>query len=216
MTLSQNILDNNENVLALMLAHPFVEDVCADRLPKEVFHRYLVYEGAFVETAIAIFAHAVAKAPDMEARRWLIGVLDALANVQIPYFEDCFERLGVQASSDLPKDAAVFRDGMLKIAEQGDFLEIATAMYAAEWMYWTWSARAAKCDISDPDLKAWVTLHVDDEFAAQANWLKNAVDRHGTPEDEARLSEIFRQVTELEITFHHAPYSSESESVNTT
>jgi len=210
-TLSQNILTNNEDVLARMLAHPFVEDVCADRLAKDAFYRYLVYEGAFVETAIAVFAHAVTKAPDIEARRWLIGVLDALANVQIPYFEDCFDRLGLQATSELPEDAAVFRDGMLQIAQQGDFLDIATAMFAAEWMYWTWSVRAAKCEISDPDLRAWVALHVDDEFAAQANWLKNVIDRHGNMEDEARLSEVFRQVTELEFTFHHAPYNSVSD-----
>lgn len=212
MTLSQIILTNNEDVLTRMLAHPFVEDVCADRLAKDVFHRYLVYEGAFVETAIAIFAHAVAKAPDIEARRWLIGVLDALANTQIPYFQGCFDRLGLQTTSDLPEDVVIFRDGMLQIAEQGDFLKIATAMFAAEWMYWKWCARAAKCYISDPDLRAWVVLHVKDEFAAQASWLKNVIDQHGSTEDEARLSKVFRQATELEITFHHAPYDSEPDS----
>lgn len=209
MSLSDDILSDNARVLQRMLTHRFVEDICADRLPRDVFHRYLAYEGAFVETAIAIFAYATARAPDMASRRWLIGVQDALANSQVPYFEACFERLGIAAGTPLPPGAAAFDDAMLALAERGTYAEIVTAMFAAEWMYWSWCTRAAASLISDPDLKAWVDMHADDSFAAQAHWLKHAIDRHGAPGDRAALSAIFHDVTAWEIAFHDAPYETE-------
>lgn len=206
MSLSDAILQDNKGILDEMLTHRFVEDVCADRLPREVFHRYLAYEGAFVETAISIFAFAAARAPDMKARRWMVGVLDALANVQIPYFEERYTTLGIVPAGVCPPEVIAFDQGMLDLAKDGSFLDIVTAMFAAEWMYWTWSKRAIACQISDPDLKAWIALHVDEAFTAQATWLKNAIDRYGRDADAPRLSAIFRSVMEWEIAFHHAPY----------
>ncbi|MEM6711024.1 MAG: TenA family protein [Pseudomonadota bacterium] len=206
MSLSDVILERNHAVLDAMLTHRFVEDVCTDRLPDEVFKRYLAYEGAFVETAIAIFSFATARAPDMAAKRWMIGVLDALANVQVPYFEERITTLGIKQPAILPENARAFDQGMLTLAKNGEFLEIVTAMFAAEWMYWTWCQRASKLTLSNRDLAAWVALHVDDAFAEQALWLKRAIDRYAAPEDLSRLNDVFHTVTMLEIRFHDAPY----------
>ncbi|MEM5477358.1 TenA family protein [Pacificibacter sp. AS14] len=203
MLLSDKILAANETVLNDMLTHRFVTDICADRLERDVFHRYLAYEGQFVETAISIFAHAVACAPDITAQRWLIGVLDALANTQVSYFEEVFTRLNIPPA---PEDTTGFGSGMLDIARTGALVDILTAMFAAEWMYWTWCRTAAAGVISDPDLRAWVDLHAQPEFAAQALWLKQAIDTYGDESDAERLSAIFDRVTRLEIAFHSAAY----------
>ncbi|MGJ8545424.1 MAG: TenA family protein [Sulfitobacter sp.] len=203
MLLSDKILAANEAVLNDMLSHQFVADICADRLGRDVFHRYLAYEGQFVETAISIFAHAVACAPDITAQRWLIGVLDALANTQVAYFEEVFTRLDIAPA---PEDKTDFGPGMLEIAQTGRFTDILTAMFAAEWMYWTWCCKAAAGEISDPDLRAWVDLHAEPEFAEQALWLKQAIDTYGDAQDAERLCGIFDRVTRLEIAFHSAPY----------
>ncbi|EJC83889.1 putative transcription activator [Rhizobium leguminosarum bv. trifolii WSM2297] len=210
-SLSARILRENDAVLGAMLSHRFVEDVQNDRLTKAAFERYLVFEGAFVDSAISIFAYAAATAKTMAQKRWLIAVLDTLANEQIAYFERTFASRGIDPSSfdtGIPRVEA-FRAGMLEIARRGGFLDIVAAMFAAEWMYWTWSKEAASRPISDPLLKEWVDLHVEPGFAAQAQWLKNELDVAGEmlEEDEkARLSAIFGQALHLEIDFHDAPY----------
>lgn len=210
-SLSDRILRENATVFDAMVGHRFVEDVKNDALSKEAFERYLVYEGAFVDSAISIFAYAAATAKTMAQKRWLIAVLDALANEQIAYFERTFASRGIDASSfdtSIPEVEA-FRVGMLDIARRGGFLDTVAAMFAAEWMYWTWSKEAASRPISDPLLKEWVDLHVDPNFAAQAQWLKNELDIAGETleEDEkARLSKIFGRAMQLEIDFHDAPY----------
>jgi thiaminase (transcriptional activator TenA) len=211
-TLSERILRENAGILVTMINHRFVEDIKNDSLSNEVFDRYLVYEGAFVDTAISIFAFAVAKAQTIEQKRWLAAVIIALANDQMAYFERTFASRGIDPSSFDTRTPAVrnFCSGMLTIAKEGEFLDIVAAMFAAEWMYWTWSKEASVCNISDPLLKEWVTMHVDQAFADQAAWLKEQLDiagEQGIPEDLCvRLSSIFTNAMQLEIDFHDAPY----------
>lgn len=210
-TLSEQILRENADVFEAMVHHRFVEDIKQDQLTKQAFERYLVYEGAFVDTAISIFAYAAAKAQTIEQKRWLIAVLDALANQQIAYFEKTFADRGIDPAVfdlDLP-EVEEFRTGMLEIARDGDFLDTVAAMFAAEWMYWTWSREAASRAISDPLLKEWVDMHAREDFAAQAKWLKQQLDDAGNELDAVerkRLSDIFGRAQRLEIAFHDAPY----------
>lgn len=210
-TLSEQILRENRAVFDAMVGHRFVADIKADRLSKEVFERYLVFEGAFVDTAISIFAFATAKAQTIAQKRWLIAVLDALANQQIAYFEKTFAERKIDPSVYDNSTPAVlaFREGMLRIARDGGYLDTVAAMFAAEWMYWTWSVEAAQQTISDPLLKEWVDLHAHEDFAAQALWLKAELDRAGEGMEAAersRLSKIFGRAQRLEIDFHEAAY----------
>ncbi|MCB5200484.1 TenA family protein [Loktanella sp. TSTF-M6] len=206
MLLSDRILSANDAVLNRMLKHRFVADIQVGGLDKEVFHRYLAYEGQFVETAISIFAFATIKAPDITARRWLIGVQDALANTQVPYFEEIFARRGIVVADSMPLAVTAFDAGMLDIARAGSFLDVLTAMFAAEWMYWTWCRNTNSAQITDLDLRAWVDMHTATGFADQALWLKQAIDTYGAETDGDRLCAIFDQVTQLEIDFHTAAY----------
>ncbi|USJ26842.1 TenA family protein [Ensifer adhaerens] len=210
-TLSEQILRENATVFEAMVNHRFVEDIVMGRLSPQVFERYLVYEGAFVETAISIFAFAAAKAETIEQKRWLIAVLDALANQQIAYFERIFAERNINPGTyDLNvAEVDAFRTGMLDIARNGSFLDTVAAMFAAEWMYWTWSKRAARSSFADPHLKEWVEMHADDEFAAQAKWLKKELDVAGDAleaSERKRLSAIFGRAQQLEIAFHDAAY----------
>ncbi|MAM11468.1 MAG: TenA family transcriptional regulator [Rhizobiaceae bacterium] len=210
--LSDFMLRENRTVFDEMVAHRFVEDIKADALPNAVFERYLVFEGAFVETAISIFAYATAKAETMTDRRWLIGVLDALANHQIAYFERTFAARGITpAGFDLDHPAvARFRDGMLAIARDGGFIDTIAAMFAAEWMYWTWSKQAERQKMSDPLLAEWVSLHNDETFAAQATWLRDRLDAAGETlgeRERVHLSGVFGKAMRLEIDFHSAAYA---------
>jgi thiaminase (transcriptional activator TenA) len=211
-SLSDRMLRENAEVFARMVGHRFVQDITSDRLSPEVFDRYLVIEGAFVDTAISIFALATVKAERIATRRRLIAVLDALANAQVAYFERVQTARGLSPSSaDLTAPGVVaFRRGMLRIAETGGYADIATAMFAAEWMYWTWCRAAARARISDPHLRDWVDLHAAPDFESQAYWLKAEVDREGDARDDAgraRLVALFGEVQGLEIAFHDSAYA---------
>jgi thiaminase/transcriptional activator TenA len=211
--LSDEILRSSQDVWERMQNHRFVRDIEEDRLPPAVFRRYLAYENAFVETAILIFGYAMVKAPALEQQRWLIGVLKALSEEQIDYFRRTFEALAMPEPEwrdmVLPPAVSAFRDGMLVIAAHGSYIDGITAMFAAEWLYFTWCTRAAGRTISDAKLREWVDLHAAEDFAAQARWLRQQIDRAGEemgPASRQRQAAIFRRALELEIDFHSAAY----------
>lgn len=211
--LSDEILEQARDVWDAMQGHRFVRDIEADQLEPTIFRRYLAYENAFVETAIQIFGYSLVKAPGLEEQRWLIGVLGALAEEQIAYFREAFATLDMDEAEwrDLPLPATVvaFRDGMLAIAAHGSYVDGIAAMFAAEWMYWTWCTRASSRPITDPVLKQWVDLHAAETFAAQVQWLRRQVDLAGlkmAASARARVADIFRRALNLEIGFHSAPY----------
>lgn len=206
--LSERIRAANQDVWDAMQAHRFVAEIEADRLSADAFKAYLVYECDFVETAMLIFGHMLVKAPGLEERRWLAGVLQALAVEQIGYFERTFAALGITAADrarPLPPSVFAFRDGMLAIARDGTYREGVAIMLAAEWMYATWCTRAAACRIGDPILRRWVDLHAEPEFLAQADWLRRQLDA-ADPAEKDRLGDRFRRALELEIAFHQAPF----------
>ncbi|WOI57794.1 TenA family protein [Palleronia sp. LCG004] len=209
--LSDRCLRENRDRFDRMVDHRFVRDIEADRLPPEVFDRYLLIEGAFVATAISIFAFATIKAQDIEDRRKSIAVQEALANEQIPYFEQVLLRRGIAADPAVTADPRVvaFDRGMHDIAAGGTFAEIVAAMFGAEWMYMTWCRRAGAHPNGDPDIRAWVDLHTEPGFVDGAHWLRSRLDIAGTGMDEdeaAACSRIFGMVQDLEYAFHDAAY----------
>jgi thiaminase/transcriptional activator TenA len=209
--LSDKIRSENAGLWDAMQAHRFVAEIESDRLPDEVFKSYLVYECDFVETAMLIFGHMLVKAPGLTERRWLAGVLQALAVAQIGYFERTFAALGITAdhrAQVLPDKVLAFRNGMLTIARDGGYLDGVAIMMAAEWMYATWCSRAASSRISNPELKRWVDLHAAPDFHAQADWLRNQIDRAESlaDQDRTRLSLLFGRALQLEMAFHDAPF----------
>ena len=211
MDFSDRLLDENRDTWEAMQFHRFVSDVLSDRLPPDVFARYLIYEGAFVETAMKIFALALAKALTLQQRIWLSDVIHALAHDQVSYFEARYAALEIRQSDfvPFPDSVAAFDDGMLQIARDGEYADIVVAMLAAEWMYATWCGRVQLATISDSDLRRWVALHTEPGFLEQVARLKaetNLLGQIVPSEEHNRLSGVFRKVLNLEIAFHSAPY----------
>ncbi|MFB5078459.1 TenA family protein [Raoultella sp. C349492] len=208
---SERLLREHQQVWQAMQQHRFVVDIEQDRLPETVFNRYLVFEGNFVATAIAIFALGVSKAPDIRQQRWLIGVLNALVDTQIAWFEQVLAERRVNPA-DYPDDrpgVRRFRDGMLRIAREGSYEQIITLMFGAEWMYYHWCRRVSGGSQSDADLRRWVEMHAEEEFYRQARWLKEELDRCAMALNESEkqaLSALYGEVLQWEIDFHTAAY----------
>ncbi len=171
---SERLLREHQPAWQAMQQHPFVTDIEQDRLPTVVFNRYLVFEGNFVATAIAIFALGVSKAPGIQQQRWLIGVLNALVDIQIAWFEQVLSARQIDPAEypdDLP-GVRRFRDGMLRTAHEGSYEQIVTLMFGAEWMYYFGADGRANIIRAMLIYDAGWKCTRRDEFYQQALWLK--------------------------------------------
>jgi thiaminase (transcriptional activator TenA) len=208
--------EGHRNLWQRMVNHRFCSDMAHDRLPQAAFVRYLRYEHAFVRTAIAVFAYAVAKAPTPADQDHLLGVLNALAGEQQSYFQHTFEQMGEDAGvlpdEALPPAARGLRLGVLEIAASGNFGEILAAMLAAEWMYLTWCEDAIRQEPQAGAPADWIRLHVESGFRAQVHWLMRRLDSFAPALDgeaRQRCRDNFGRMLALEIAFHDAPYEGE-------
>ncbi|ORM87926.1 TenA family transcriptional regulator [Pantoea cypripedii] len=211
MSFTDRLLQEHQAIWQEMQQHRFVLDIEQDQLDEAVFNRYLVFEGNFVATAIAIFALGISKAPGIRQQRWLITVLNALVDTQIAWFEEVYARRNIDPASvpgDLP-GVKRFDQGMLQTAQQGSYADIITIMFGAEWMYYHWCARVVQQTQSDADVRRWVELHAEEAFYQQACWLKAELDACAAtlPESERqRLSKLYAEVLRWEIDFHSAAW----------
>ena len=195
-----------------MINHKFTSDMAANTLPEAVFKRYLHCEHAFVRSAITIFSYALAKSPSAGDQDRLVSIVYALSTEQDKYFQETFRTMGF---TDIPLKPSTFkgkasllRDGAVGIAESCSFLEILSAMLAAEWMYLTWCKKAAVGHATGVR-KSWIILHVTPSFRDQVNWMIHRVNELGmvAPADvQEACAHHFRNMLEWEIAFHDAPY----------
>jgi thiaminase/transcriptional activator TenA len=196
-----------------MIGHRFTQDMAMDKLAPEVFKRYLVYEHAFVDTAVTIFGYALVRAPSILEQKRLVEVLRGLTDDQNDFFDRAFDALGVpdnlRRRPPLPASVQAFRDGMLVVAAHRSYEDILAAILGAEWMYLTW-CEAAHARRPQAALAAeWIALHVAEPFADQVRWLRGQLDSCGPalpPWRQDGAAAAFRRTLELEIAFHDAPY----------
>ena len=197
-------------------AHRFVRELGADTLPDEVFRRYLVQDFAFVEALVTLLGYAVARAPDMPAKRRLAGFLAAVTGDETNYFERALRALGAAEAFAAPDRIALtettgrFRALMATVGERGSFAEILAIMTPAEWVYLEWARASPPPGPTRFYLAEWIALHAIPAFADFVGWLRGELDREAATANESmrqRMSALFRATLELERDFFEAAYS---------
>lgn len=196
-------------------AHRFVRELGADTLPDAVFRRYLVQDFAFLEALVTLLGFAVARAPNMPAKRRLAGFLAAVTGDETNYFERALGALGAAETFAAPERIELadvtrrFRAQMIAAGERGSYAEILAILTPAEWVYLEWAMAAPRPGPKRFHLAEWIELHALPAFADFVEWLKGDLDREAdaaAPERRARLRSLFQATLELERDFFSAAY----------
>lgn len=209
--LSNKILAENKILWDNMQNHNFVRQIANNTLPENVFNCYLVYEGNFVLTAVDILAFGIAKAPDLARKKRLATGINDLIYIQLDWFQKVYQKRHIQIKDFFPanKGYSNFKNGMRDVAENGDYADIITTMFMAEWMYYHWCKAVSKENIQNREIKEWVDMHTTDAFLNQAKWLKNEVDiieGTVTAKKSTQLSMLYGKAMQWEIDFHYAAW----------
>ncbi len=194
------------------LGQRFVRDAVADRLPDEVFRRYLRIEFGFVDTAARVLGRTVHVAPSFATRRRLAAGLQNLTNGQFDYFQQVAGRLGLElpaVDAPVPEGAKALHEHFLAVAADGSYPVLLGCMLGAEWLYATWCDEGSRQQIGDPELREWIQLHTSGAFVGHVAWLRAELDRMGPQLDEAereRVLAAFQQTLRAEVPFHDVAY----------
>lgn len=205
MNIAESIRNANRSALAEFVDHRFFTKAAEGLLTDIERDAYFHFEHRFVEQAVTIFGHILLKAPDIEARRHLVGILYGLTHEQTDVFSRILARIGPPPSMPWPGAVDEFCEGMTAIACHGGYHEGLAAMLAAEWTYAKVSRRLVAGRLDDPLLQDWFALHIDERFLRGVTWIDSELDKAiQNAEQFEQASTAFARAVNLEVAFHSA------------
>jgi len=200
-----------------MVEHPFVQELGAGTLPLWKFRRYFTQDYLYVHDLVRAVALAVARAPDAESARRLTAFQAQLLAGEEDLFRHTFAEWGLSAEEVARLEPApttlAYGAYFLRLAVEGGFPHLLTALTVSEWSYLDWADRLAGRGAipTVPAYRDWIALHRTPEFREFVGWLQGRLDRlaaEGTPL-EADLERVFRTTLRLEVRFWEMAYRGE-------
>lgn len=202
MTRSEEMLVRCGSELSAAVHHPLLRDMTAGRISTGAFLRYAALEAGFVETARRLAERARDVEEDAGVHAVLEGIVTDLAGPQGDYFRMLLDEDPAARRQTDPLTAYVET-----LAESHGAAAIAVCFAAAETLYATWCAAAARRMRARPQaVQVWIDMHATSTFAAQAAFWRSLIDRLPADIDDATLDAWFIGALAAEDRFHDAAY----------
>ena len=220
MTVTAQLKNRHSRTWDAAIDHRFITELGEGTLSRERFARYFVQDYIFINDLVKMAGIAVAKAPDVESARPIEQFLNAILGAEDALFIDAFKTLGVpeavySGTEALPTTLA-FGNFLVRLAYEGTFREICTAMFVTEGVYLAWGdrLRASGADpvTSGSELgrfyQGWIDLHTDDALGPIVRHLASVVDQAEATE-VPKLDAIFERALNYEVAFWEMAYEGE-------
>ena len=221
MTVTEQLKTKHSAPWSAAIDHRFIAELGDGSLSRERFARYFVQDYIFINDLVKLSSVAVAKAPNIKSARPIEQFLGAILGAEDELFVDAFKTLKVppieyENAEALPTTAA-FGNFLVRLAFEGTFREICTAMLVTEGVYLAWGDRlrasGANPASGGSDLgkfyQGWIDLHTDEALGPIVRYLASVADQaesHELP----RLDSIFERSLQYEVAFWDMAYEGES------
>ena len=214
MSLSEDLKASVGPLWEKTVTHPFVTELGDGTLPEEKFNVYFQQDYLFLRDWIALMCGGIAKAPDYASARPLAAFVHGALQGEEGLFQQFFSDAGLSQTEvrdlkHLPTSFA--HSGFLRrIAADGTFHEIITALLGIEWPYLEWSKRLAAAGKSPPNkyYQAWIDIHAGKELEDFVTWIRGTLDSAAVA-DVNSFEEIFLRTLRYEYLFWEMAYRGE-------
>ena len=200
--LAATLWEENSDLAAAALSHPFVRGLADGSLPQQTFAGYVAQDAFFLESFARAYALALARSPD---RATLDAFADLLGGVQdeLELHAAYASQLDIDLAVVEPSAATLaYTDFLLATAALGGIGATCAAMTPCMRLYaHLGAALAADTGTGYPD---WVKTYADPAFERLAGRLEDLLDVHA-PDLESACA-TYRRAMVLEIGFFDAAY----------
>ena len=215
MSLIRELREKHGGLWHRMVTHPFVVELGDGTLPAEKFRAYFLQDYVFVRDLVSMTAQGISKAPDLEAANRLNSFLMGILDPENDLFVRAFREVGASkeeytTASPSPTTQA-FGDFLMRVGLQGDFEDIATALYVTEATYLDWATRLIEGGKrpGNPIYQEWIDIHGPQVLGDLVGWLESYLDSPGIGRDGTRMERTFLTALRYEYLFWEAAYRGE-------
>jgi len=211
MTTVDRLLADSGDIWARYHTHPFVRGIAEGTLAQDRFRHYMIQDYLYLIDYVRVFALGVAKARDTDTMGMFAEYVHRILNGEMDIHRGYMARLGI--SREEAEGTAVALDNrsytayMLQVAYEGGAAEIAAAILSCALSY---EAIARRMVAQRPEAAGhpfygeWVRGYADEEYHRANLALVELTERLAggySPEEIARLSEIFAACSRYELAF---------------
>jgi thiaminase (transcriptional activator TenA) len=200
-TVSRTFWQDNADLAAAALRHPFVRGLADGSLPREHFAGYVAQDAFFLESFARAYALALAYSPD---RAGVEAFSDLLAGVreELRLHASYADRWGIDLSAVEPVPATeAYTDFLLAAAAVGGVGQTCAAMTPCMRLYAYLGQSLAGTRTSQTYVD-WIDAYADPQFEALAATLEGLLDRYLVDIDRGRGT--YRRAMRLELQFFDA------------
>lgn len=192
--------EENSDLAAAALSHPFVRGLADGSLPEQRFADYVAQDTFFLESFARAYALALARSPDRETldafADLLVGVRD-----ELKLHSSYAEQLGIDLSAVEPSGATLaYTEFLLATASLHDIGGTCAAMTPCMRLYAYLGASLTPH--TDAGYAQWIETYADPAFERLARSLEDLLDLHAP--DLKVVHATYRRAMELEIGFFDA------------
>lgn len=201
--LSRALWEENADLAAAALAHPFVRAIAEGTIRRDRFGTFIAQDAYFLEAYARAYALALAHTRDRDGleafARLLAGTLDEL-RLHAGYAA----RWGIDLAAVRPLEATTaYTDFLLARAGLGDVGETCAAMTPCMRLYAFLGQELTRVrKTEDNPYAEWIATYAAPEFADLARELERLLDRYAEP--SATVRDAYRRAMTLEIRFFDA------------
>jgi len=198
--------------------HPFVQGIGDGSLDEEKFKFYLAQDYVYLKDFCRFLAIAAAKSHDLDAMGRFSGLLELTLKVEMDLHRSICRDFGI-SSEELERTepapyCLAYSSYLLRIAYEGDFLDLLAAFLPCEWGYVEIGTRLkAKGTPEHPHYAKWIETYASPEFRELTESLKdllNELTRGASKEKLDRLQEIFNFSSRWERLFWEMAWNLQS------
>lgn len=189
--------------------HPFVQGIGDGSLDEEKFKFYLAQDYVYLKDFCRFLAIAAAKSYDLDAMGRFSELLGLTLKVEMDLHRSICNDFGISSEELEQAEPApyclAYSSYLLRIAYEGDFLDLLAAFLPCEWGYVEIGARLkAKGIPKHPHYAKWIETYASAEFSELTESTKdllNEMARGASKEKLDRLQEIFNFSSRWECLF---------------
>ena len=221
LTVTEQLKQKYSTLWDAAVHHRFITELGEGTLSRERFSRYFEQDYIFINDLVKTAGIAVAKAPSNKIARPVEEFLNAILGAEDTLFIDAFRTLGIDESQYLSAQplptTSSFGDFLVRLAYEGSFREVCTAMLVTEGVYLDWGERLQTEGANPKDsgselgdfYQGWIELHGEDALGPIVEHLTMVVDQ-AMDIDIPRLELIFEQALRYEVAFRNMAYDGET------
>ena len=199
MKFTDTLRKNAHGIWEANFEHPFVQGIGDGSLDEEKFKFYLAQDYVYLKDFCRFLAIGAAKGRDLDAMGRFSDLLGLTLKVEMDLHRSICADFGISSEELEQTEPApyclAYTSYLLRIAYEGDFLDLLTAFLPCEWGYVEIGTRLKAQGIPEhPHYAKWIETYASPEFRELTESTKDLLDEltRGVSKDKLnRLQDIF-------------------------